>query len=490
MMRGGLVLLSLFSVFAQAAQVNVGSKIFTESFLMGELLAQTLEQERDVTVIRHFGMGGTGLIYEALLNGKVDMYVEYTGTLTEAILKDKSLKTLEDMQGALDPLKLVVSKPIGFNNSYALAVRREFAEKYSLKNMSDLRKIAKEARFAFSYEFMSRSDGYEAMSKAYGIKIPSRHVQRMDHSLIYSALESGKVDVCEVYTTDAKVEKLDLVVLEDDRRFFPNYFAVILARQSFVNTQPQLWQTLTQKLEGTIDTAKMRQLNGEVDLQKKEFATVIAQYLNLNDPSASASLVRKVGQRTREHLYLVGISLGAAILIGLPLAILASGSPLLGQAILLLAGTVQTIPSLALLCFLIPVFGIGQLPALVALFLYGLLPIVMGVYTGLTHLDPSYRETAQALGLSRWQSMWRIQLPLVSPQILAGIKTSAIIGIGTATLAALIGAGGYGAPIVTGLAINDIPTILIGAIPAAVLALATHGAFEILRYVVIPKGLR
>ena len=135
---------------------------------------------------------------------------------------------------------------------------------------------------------------------------------------------------------------------------------------------------------------------------------------------------------------------------------------------------------MALLCFLIPIFGIGTLPSLVALFLYGLLPIVLSTFTGIKTLDPRLIEAADSLGLTSWQKIKLIEVPLAFPQILAGIKTSAIINIGTATLAALIGAGGYGAPIITGLALNDMPTVLQGAIPAALMAFMVHGIFEVI----------
>jgi len=169
---------------------------------------------------------------------------------------------------------------------------------------------------------------------------------------------------------------------------------------------------------------------------------------------------------------------------------LASRSVRLGQVILLISGMVQTIPSLALLCFLIPFFGIGTKPALVALFLYGLLPVVLNTFVGIKSIDSRLKETAVALGLRPLERLRLIEIPLAGQSILAGIRTSTVIGIGTATLAALIGAGGYGVPIITGLAMNDLNTVLIGAVPAAGLALIAHFFFEILSRWVVPRGMR
>ena len=161
-----------------------------------------------------------------------------------------------------------------------------------------------------------------------------------------------------------------------------------------------------------------------------------------------------------------------------------------GQAILLSSAVIQTVPSLALLCFLIPVFGVGTKPALAALCLYSLLPVVLNTFTGIRTINPIHVENARTFGLNQRQVLFRVVLPLASPTLLAGIKTATIVSIGTATLAALVGAGGYGAPIVSGLALNDIPTILTGAIPAALMALVAHGVFEVLGIMLIPAGLR
>jgi osmoprotectant transport system permease protein len=197
-------------------------------------------------------------------------------------------------------------------------------------------------------------------------------------------------------------------------------------------------------------------------------------------------LVRATGQ----HLALVGVSLTAAILIAVPLGVLGARRRKVGEAILAATGVVQTIPSLALLVFLIPLLGIGPRPAIAALFLYSLLPIVRNTYAGLHDIPLHIRESAEALGLPGFARLRLIELPLAARAILAGIKTAAVINVGTATLGGFIGAGGYGEVIFTGLYKDDRGLILQGAIPTAVLALLVQGLFELAERYLVPKGLR
>jgi osmoprotectant transport system permease protein len=312
----------------------------------------------------------------------------------------------------------------------------------------------------------------------------------MEHSLAYRAVASGAVDLIDVYSTDAKIEKLGLTVLRDDLGFFPDYSAVILARRDFIERSPAAWRALLE-LKGTLTAETMRRLNAEVDNDKMSFRAAAAGQLGwTSGPTSRRFNADRLLQRTREHLFLVALSLLFSVVVGIPLGVFATGHRLLGQSILLLSGVVQTVPSLALLCFLVPLFGIGTGSALVALCLYGLLPVVMNTYIGLRSIDSGLLDMADALGLTRRQILMRIKLPLASRSILGGIKTSAVIGIGTATLAALIGAGGYGATILAGLAINDTGTILLGAAPAAAMALGVHLLFEVLTSWLIPRGLR
>ena len=310
----------------------------------------------------------------------------------------------------------------------------------------------------------------------------------MEHSLSFQAIDQNAVDLIDVYSTDAKIEKLHLRLLKDDHDYFPVYQAVWVARKSFVEKHPREWQALL-GLEGKISEQAMLDMNAQADIQKIGFDKIAAQFLGSETPDSKGWL-HEVARRTKEHLWLVGVSLLFSVLVGIPLGVVAVRFHAAGQAILLSSAVVQTVPSLALLCFLIPVFGVGTKPALAALCLYSLLPVVLNTFTGIRAVNPIHVENARAFGLNRRQVLFRVVLPLASPTLLAGIKTATIVSIGTATLAALVGAGGYGAPIVSGLALNDVPTILTGAIPAALMALIAHGIFEVLGLVLIPAGLR
>jgi osmoprotectant transport system permease protein len=472
-----------------ADTIVVGSKIFTEGYILGEIAAQIIEASSPpVPVTRKLGMGSTGIVFESLSSGAIDVYADYTGTLTEAIIKNPNLKSLQEIQAALAKLNLVMSGPLGFNNTYALAVREDFAERNGLRTVSDLARVKSTVRAGFSYEFMDREDGYPGLAARYHLELPPKNVNRMEHSLTYQAIDQKAVDVIDVYSTDAKIRKFNLRVLRDDLSYFPVYQAVWAARRAFVDRYPAQWQALRQ-LEGRIDESTMLDMNAKADLDKKSYAQIAAEFRGAQ-ARVSDSLVSRILHRTGEHLWLVAISLVFSIVIGVPLGIAAVRFHATGQAILLLSAMIQTVPSLALLCFLIPLFGVGTKPALVALCLYSLLPVVLNTFTGIRSIDPRHLENARAFGLTRPQILFRIVLPLASPMLLAGVKTATIVSIGTATLAALVGAGGYGAPIVSGLSLNDVPTILTGAIPAALMAWLAHGFFELLGKLLIPAGLQ
>jgi osmoprotectant transport system permease protein len=395
-----------------------------------------------------------------------------------------------ELQEKVSEAGFVMSRPLGFNNTYALAVNKKFAAEHQLETMSDLSRAAQKARFAITHEFISRQDGFNAMNAFYNYKISRDQLKLMEHALLYPAIASDKADVIEVYSTDGKINDLDLIVLKDDQKFFPAYEAVILTTQEFVERHPEFWRVMSSDLEGSISEEQIRALNGQVDVQKKSVREVIANHLNRPFDSREDEIWPRVLKRTQEHSFLVSVTMLLCILTGLPLGLLALRSAPIAQTILVVSSLVQTIPSLALLCFLIPVFGIGQTPALVALYLYGLLPIVVNTYVGVSNISRTHIDTARALGMSRWQQLYWIEIPMASPHILSGIKTATILTIGTATLAALIGAGGYGAPIITGLAMNNTKTILIGALPAAAMALIAHILFQVLESLLISRGLK
>jgi osmoprotectant transport system permease protein len=482
-----LVFAALLSSSAMAAVV-VGSKIFTEGYVLGELAAQTLEASRPaVPVVRRLGMGSTGILFQSLNSGAIDVYSDYTGTLAEAILKNPNLKSVPEIRAALLRMGIVISAPLGFDNTYALAVREDFAARNGLQTIGDLARLRASLRTGFSYEFMDRQDGYPGLAQRYQLGLDPAHVNRMEHSLTYQAIAQGAVDVIDVYSTDAKIREFKLRVLADNLDYFPSYQAVWVARAAFVDQHPAQWLAL-RRWENHLTQATMQDLNSQVDLDKRSVAQVVS---GLRGSSVQADTVAaQIGRRTLEHLWLVGASLAFSLFVGVPLGIVAVRYPRPGQVILTLSAITQTVPSLALLCFLIPVFGVGAKPALAALCLYSLLPVVLNTFTGLRSIDPRHLENARAFGLTPRQILLRIELPLASPALLTGIRTATIVSIGTATLAALVGAGGYGVPIVSGLSLNDVPTILTGAIPAALMAWIAHLGFNALGKIVIPAGLR
>jgi osmoprotectant transport system permease protein len=477
-MRWLLFLLSAAVLPAGAELLTVGSKRFTESYILGELLARTAGD-----AVHRPGLGNTGILYAALKAGAIDLYPEYTGTIAKEILRLEGSPGLADLNRALEPLGFGVAVPLGFNNSYALAMREERAQALGIRTLGDL--AAHPAlKLGLSQEFLGRADGWPGLKAAYGLRFATP--SGLDHGLAYEAIAAGRIDVMDIYTTDAKIERFQLRALEDDRRFFPRYEAVLLYRLDVPQRFPQAWARL-QKLAGRIDERSMIRMNAAAELQGRSFAEAAA-LLDAQAPSGaraerpfSAVLFGPDFWRlTREHLVLVFASLAASIAVGVPLGVLAQRVRAATQLVLGAVGVIQTIPSLALFAFLIALLGaIGTLPALIALFLYALLPIVRNTHAGLEAVGKGMRQAALALGLRPAQRLRLVELPLAMPSILAGIKTSAVINVGTATIAAFVGAGGYGERIVSGLALNDSATLLAGAIPAAALALLVQGGFEL-----------
>jgi len=480
--------------------LRIGSKRFTESLILGEIAVAVARAAGDAEVTHQEGLGGTAVVYRALEEGSIDVYPEYTGTIAEAILHDTGRPDLATIRKALAPRGLLVGDPLGFDNTYALAVPAAVARSRHLARISDLN-AAPDLRFGLSHEFLGRTDGWPGLAESYGLHPSS--VQGLDHGLAYEAIKGGSIDVTDVYSTDAKIGRYDLTVLAEDRRFFPSYEAVFLYREDAAKRSPRAFAAVS-ALAGRFDAATMIELNAKAEIDHCTFAGVaqeaVESRLGASVPGGQPSLglrrgllsgilstIRTEGPR---HLALTFGALVLSILVGLPLGILASRGRFLGRAILGAVGILQTIPSLALLCFFIPLLGTGPLPALCALFLYGLLPIARSTGAGIEAIPSSLLESAEALGLSPRATLFSIKLPLASRAILAGIKTCAVINVGTATLAAFIGAGGFGAPISMGLTLNDTTLILQGAIPSAGVALLAEGLFALLDRALIPKGLR
>jgi osmoprotectant transport system permease protein len=470
-----------------AEPVLVGSKKFTESYVLAEIAKRLLDNAGVPTEHRQ-GMGGTIILWQALRSDQIGLYPEYTGTIGEEILKTSAATTSAQMREQLAKSGVGMTGELGFNNTYALVMQRTSAEQKQIRRISDLRNHP-ELKWGLTHEFLNRRDGWRPLSERY--QLLTQNVVGIDHGLGYEALRNGSIDVKDAYSTDAKIGENDLVTLEDDLQFFPQYKAVFLYR---LTLSPSAIAVL-RGLEGTLDEKRMIKLNAEAERTKNYARAADLYFTDSGSPQSQnigESFSHKLWRWTTRHLQLAGISLIFSIIVGIPLGIAASRGGAIGQVILGITGAVQTIPSLALLALLVPVpfFGISPRTAIAALFLYGLLPIVRNTATGLQDIAPPIRESAIALGLEPAARLWKIYLPIASRSILGGIKTSAVINIGTATLAALIGAGGLGEPILSGLNLNDHVTILQGAIPAAVLALLVQWSFDLLDRLLIPKGLR
>ena len=479
-----LAVATLGLAVSSAHALVVGSKRFTESYVLGEIVRQVLT-DAGVPAEHRQGLGNTAVMEQALATGSIDVYPEYTGTIVRELLKKEGSPTLEQINAWLATKGLKAAVPFGFNNSYALAMREDDAARLGIATISDLARSQAPLRFGLSHEFLVRADGWGALQRAYGL--PFTPGTGLDHGLAYQALAAGQVDVIDAYTTDAQIARLRLRVLRDDRAFFPRYDAVLLMRNG-VDERP-----LAAALAGRIDDERMRALNGDVEIDGRSFEAVARDFLARSKAAAATAtapaargqgfldrlMAPDLPRLLREHLTLVFVSLAIAIAIGVPLGVLAHRVPRLSSTLMAGVGVVQTVPSLALLAFLIALVGtIGFVPALLALSLYALLPIVRNTHAGLSSLPPGMRLAGLALGLREGQVLRSIELPLALPAIFAGIKTAAVWNVGMATIATFIGAGGLGERIVAGLAVNDTAFMLAGAVPAALLALLTQWLFD------------
>jgi osmoprotectant transport system permease protein len=476
--------------------IVIGCKQDVEGQVLAEIMAQLLEN-RGYTVERRFSLGGTLICFEALKRGAIDVYPEYSGTIEQAILQIPGPVSHAQMREQLGTkFKLEMLDFFGFSNAYALAMNGATAERLGLKHISDLNQHP-ELRFVFSNEFKNRADGWLGLRQAYGL---AAEPVGMEHALTYGAINEGKVDVTDAYSTDGDLKKFKLVLLEDDRRFFPAYLAMPLVRAEMDDSAKRVLE----ELAGTMTADEMQSLNQSVQ-EKKSLPYIAAQFLrskglltgqraHQRGDGATVVAERAIDwpfllQCTLTHVKLTLFALLAGIAVAIPLGAVIYRLGALSRPVLYVAGVLQTIPSIALLAFMIPVFGIGVRPAVGALFLYSLLPILNNTVTALLSIDPVLRKVSVGMGLTAWQRLRYIELPLAAPTILIGIKTAAVINIGTATLAAFIGAGGLGEPIVTGLALNDPGLILQGAVPAALLAVLTELAFELLQRFLVPRHL-
>ena len=519
---------------AAADTLHIGSKRFAESYILGEMLKQIAAPHAKVEHLQ--GLGNTAIVLAALQAGRIDVYPEYVGTIDLEILKHAQPTSMAQIRKELAAMGLGLAVPLGFNNTYALAVRGEAGAPRKLSELA-----GRDMKFGLSHEFIGRVDGWQGLAQRYGL---AQQPEGLDHGIAYEALKRKQVDVIDVYSTEARIAQYGLQVLQDDRGYFPRYDAVLLYRLDAVKQFPAAWAAIG-RLEGRISEQDMIAMNAAAEVDGQGFDRVARDWLAAHPlpadgavaphaaglhadavtaaastsavataaaasasgaasateavAAAGASHVAPAGllaklfdqnllRLTQQHLTLVLLSVALACVIGVPLGVLAAAMPRLRQVVLGLTGVLQTIPSLALLALLIPLLGaIGTVPALVALVVYALLPIVRNTCTGLLQVPEGLKLAAKALGLRPRQRLVHIELPLALPVILAGVKTAAVLSVGTATIAAFIGAGGYGERITIGLALNDNNMLLAGAIPAAVLALLTQGLFELLERMVINR---
>ncbi len=475
-----------------ASRLNLGSKSFTESSILGNLMLLLVTESGTPARLRAFP--GSAVAFNSLIAGEIDAYPEYTGTLKRELLATLELESDEDLRRALAERGIVMSPPLGFNNTYALGVGRALATELGLERISDLADHPS-LRLAFSTEFMNRGDGWPGLRDTYRLPQSARGIE---HSLAYAALKNGAIDATDLYATDAQIAAMDLVVLEDDLGYFPRYDAVLLYSRDAESRHPDAIEAMS-SLVGQIDEQRMRDWNERAEIAGKDgarqspAAVAAAAFEELGGAPVEVlqqTLWRRIALRTKEHLTLVGISMLVAIVLAIPMGVIAARSRIAAGPILAVTGILQTIPAIALLVLLIKPFGIGPQTAIIALILYSLLPIVRNTHAGLVGISPDLIESANAIGLSSWERLRRVELPLALPTIMAGVKTAAVINVGAATLGGFISAGGYGQPIFTGITQNNFAKILEGAVPAAALAIIVQLGFGLLDRSVIPRGLR
>ena len=493
--------------------VVVASKPFGESYLLAEMFAQLLEA-RGFRVDRRPGLGATEIAFGAIRSGDVDVYPEYTGTgllaiLHEAPSNDRAAvyrRVTSEFRSRWDARWLA---PLGFENTYAIAVRRATADSLHLGSLTDLARAGSRLRAGFTPDFIGRPDGLPGLAKQYGLRLGD--VRALLPAVKYRALADGKVDVIDGYSTDGLLARYDLVVLTDDQHFFPPYEAAPLVSGALARRAPGALAALAE-LGGRLDVTTMRTLNERLEVGGEPADRVAADALRMlgllqarpaadsatrTRPSTQAvSLIgylwgrrATIAAQTSRHVLLVVIALACAVVVAVPLGVGLERAPRAAEGVIRVVALVQTLPGIALLAFMIPLLGIGVTPALAALFLYSLYPIVRNTYSGVRDADPGAAAAAIALGMTPAQVLTQVRLPLAAPVIFAGIRTSGVLAVGTATLAGFIGAGGLGDPIVAGLALNDTRMILSGAIPAAALALLTDGVLSLAERVATPRGV-
>jgi len=362
-----------FTLPSAASEIKVGMKSFTESVILGEM-AIHLAQEAGIQSVERKKLGGTRILWNALVSGAIDIYPEYTGTISQEILAGKGIHGEEAIRKALHKKGISMSPPLGFNNTYALGMRKETADPLEITTISDLRQYPK-FNFGFSNEFMNRADGWGSLKKAY--HLPQENVRGLDHDLAYRALASGGIQVTDLYSTDAEIKYYKLLVLDDDAKHFPAYHAVFIYRQELENLHPKLTQ-LINHMGGKINEQEMIRMNARAKLEKipenQVAAEFLAEKLKMETQAHEETILGMLLKHTKEHIILVSTSLLPAILLSVILGIWAAQKAKVGQVILATVGIIQTIPALALLVFMMtplkfiwgPSASIGGPPAVAA----------------------------------------------------------------------------------------------------------------------------
>ena len=496
--------------------IIVASKPFGESYLLAEMFAQLLERSGR-RVDRRAGLGATEVAFSAIRTGAIDVYPEYVGTGLVAILGDTVTASMRAdprvafahvASRSVERFGVHWLPPLGFQNGYAIAVRRETASRFRLRTLSDLAASPARLSGGFTADFIGRGDGWPGLRAAYGLTL--QDVRPLAPAVKYEAIATDAVDIIDGYATDGLLAKYDLVTLEDDRRFFPPYEAAALVSSRLMRDDPGAVAVLG-SLSGRLSEAGMRRWNRAIEVERRPIADVAREALatsrlgdapavgisgagdRRSDEGLAAFMRARAAETLRltgEHLRLVATALLLAILVAVPLGLWLVRRPRLSAVVLQGLGVVQTIPGLALLAFMIPLLGIGALPALIALFAYALLPIARATIAGLRNADPDAAAALEAMGATPRQVLLWVRLPLAAPIVLSGIRTATVLTIGTATLAAFIGGGGLGEPIVTGLGLADMRLVLSGAIPAAMLAVGADAVLALVERAVAPAHLR
>ncbi len=447
-----------FSLFAKAAPViMVGSKPNTESKIIAEMIALALETTGEAQVERKFGLGETPIILEHLKAGKIDIYPEYSGNIGDLLISASWDKTLGKIRGALAGHKIVTSGTLGFNRTSTLAVKKDNTRFKDINTISDLKKLSG-FKGGFTYKFLRSGRGLFPLMKDYGIT--QKKVRKMSKKRMIETINSGEVEIIEMASTDPALLKYNLKTLKDDRGFLPKYLAFMLTKKDFPTKYPASWKILHDVLVGRITEADMARMNAQVELEGKSYSAIAAGFLKKAGVNTNFSMWKQIYPKLLTHIQLVIIPLLLSTIFGVFLVVMAAKNKVFEKLVTLMNRFYKPIPFLVFLCILIPFLGTGKTPVYMTLFIFGIFPIVKYSFPN-----------------------WSIH------NILSGVKNTAFINVGMATIAAYVGAGGLGDLIISGLSGNDKNMILMGVIPAIILGVLIHLLIELSDKYMSPKKM-